>query len=382
MTIRKSKIARWAKKHSKQVSKMAYVGTFVFIVSFLIIGSQNTASIYNADDQTVANTEETKDIQANDSISVDQLAAVSAITNLAEVTSLPVAGDLREATTTLHIKKELAQTDAEVIAKPQIIEPTTSTERGITSYVVKDGDSMETIARRFNISTQTLRWANNATSDAVEVGKKLVVPLTDGIVYTVKEGDTLKSLAEKYKVSPERIFLYNDLEAGAPLVKNTRIVLPSGNLPETERPGYVAPRTYSDMSSIDYYGGGSMGGSILSRRYGFPGPTAGNRYSAGNCTWYAYERRVQLGRPVGGMWGNAYSWVSAARSSGYLVDQNPTPGAVVQTSGGGGGYGHVGVVERIEGNKIIISDMNYAGYNVVTWREISLDQARGFWYIH
>ena len=52
-----------------------------------------------------------------------------------------------------------------------------------------------------------MRWANNTTSDAVEAGKTLVVPLTDGVVYTVKAGDTPQSLAEKYKSNAERIAL-------------------------------------------------------------------------------------------------------------------------------------------------------------------------------
>ena len=125
-----------------------------------------------------------------------------------------------------------------------------------------------------------------------------------------------------------------------------------------------------------------MGGSVLSRSYGYGGAAGGNRYASGNCTWYAYERRAQLGRPIGGLWGNAYSWASSARGAGYVVNNTPSPGAVIQTSSGGGGYGHVGVVERIEGDNMIISDMNYAGYNVVTWRNIPMSQAGSYSYIH
>ena len=63
------------------------------------------------------------------------------------------------------------------------------------------------IAARFKISAQTLRWANNTNSDAIEPNKTLVVPMTDGIVYTVKDGDTVQSLAEKYKTDAKRIVL-------------------------------------------------------------------------------------------------------------------------------------------------------------------------------
>lgn len=385
--IRNQPIAsRATKLRSSTVS--IYAGAFLLVISFLALVYESGGVSY--DSGSVSATQSAVKVpssNAPEKISIEQLAAASAATSLAETVKLPAAGDLREATTTLYIKKQLSQNDAEVISKPQIVQPTTSTERGITSYVTKEGDSLETVARQFNISTQTLRWANNTTSDAVEVGKTLVVPQTDGVVYTVKEGDTVEAIATKYKVDAERVVLYNDLEADAPLVKDARIVLPSGDLPETERPGYVAPRPAYTYSSGSSYSGASSwasmgGGSILSRSYGFPGPTSGNRYAGGNCTWYAYERRAQLGRPIGGMWGNAYSWASSARGAGYSVGSSPAVGAVIQTSGGGGGYGHVGVVERIEDDGIVISDMNYAGYNVVTWRKIPASQVGSYQYIY
>lgn len=304
------------------------------------------------------------------------------MTSLAETVNLPIAGDLREAATALHIKKQLAQSDEEVITKPQIVQPTSSADRGIISYVVQEGDSLDMIASKYGVSTQTLRWANGMTNDVVEPGKTLTVPQADGVVYTVKSGDTVEKIAEKYKVDPQRIILYNDLDVDAPLTSDVRIVLPNGDLPETERPGYVAPRPQisTNYSYIGSYG--NMGGSLISRSYGYPGPTAGNRYAAGNCTWYAYERRAQLGRPIGGLWSHARYWASNARNEGYAVGSTPAVGAVIQTSSGGGGYGHVGVVERIEEDNIIISDMNYAGYNVVTWRAIPISQAGSFLYIY
>lgn len=89
---------------------------------------------------------------ALEKVSVDQLTAANAVTDLAEVTNLPVAGDLRETTTTLYIKKQLSQADTEVISKPQIVQPDASSSRGVTTYVAKEGDTMEMIAKQFNIS--------------------------------------------------------------------------------------------------------------------------------------------------------------------------------------------------------------------------------------
>lgn len=354
---------------------------FLLVVSYLALTYQGggTASEHGtvAASQSAIQTDAGTANSPTSTISVDKLAAANAVTNLAETTNLPTAGDLREATTTLEIKKQLSQSDAEVIAKPQIVNPETSAKRGITSYVTKQGDTMESIAKKFKISAQTLRWANNTVSDAVDIGKTLTVPLTDGVVYTVKDGDTVQSVAEKYKVNADRVVLYNDLEAGAALAKDTKLVLPNGDLPETERPGYVAPR------SNRYGGVGAAGGSAtLGSSYNHATASVGNRYAAGNCTWYVYERRAAMGRPIGSFWGNAYSWAASARAAGFLVDKNPTPGSIFQTSSGGGGYGHVGMVERVDGQNIYVSDMNYGGYNVITHRTIPISQAGAYNYIH
>lgn len=345
---------------------MAYSGIFVLVISFLIYASGNdTGSSAVANQNPTANNVATSTIETTSVVSVDQLAAASAVTDLAETTQLPSVGTLREAATSLSIKKDLSQNDIEVIAKPEIVKPDTSASRGITTYVTKEGESMDTIAKQFNISAQTLRWANNTESDAVEPGRTLIVPLVDGVVYTVKAGDTLQSLAEKYKVSAERIVLYNDLTDNSNLNVGAQIVLPGGELPENERPGYVAPRSRGSYGS-------SYGGNVSA--------SVGNRYAAGNCTWYSYERRAALGRPIGSFWGNAYSWASSARAAGFLVNNTPKPGAIFQTAGGGGGYGHVGIVERVENGVVYVSDMNFAGYGVVTHR--TLPNPGSYNYIH
>jgi surface antigen len=109
-------------------------------------------------------------------------------------------------------------------------------------------------------------------------------------------------------------------------------------------------------------------------------PTASsNRYTYGYCTWYAFNRRVQLGLPVGQLWGNAVSWAWAAAQEGYRVDHNPEVGAIIQN---GGGLGHVAIVEGVNSDgTITISEMNGpAGWNVLGWRSISNPGA--YSYIH
>ena len=366
-TIIRNHFTSLRSKKRKLQSFAIYGGIFLLTISFLIYG--NSGSNVSAErSKTLASSETTGVSSVSKSAksktaSVDELTAANAVTNLAETAELPSAGDLRESETSLTIKKNLSQNDAEVITKPDIVKPDTSAARGISSYVTKEGDTMESIAKKFKISSQTLRWANNTTSDAVEPNKTLVVPLVDGIVYTIKDGDTAQSLAEKYKTSAERVVLYNDIDDGVKLSIGSRIVLPGGELPENERPGYVASRSRSTTTNASR--------SWLTA-------SVGNRYAAGNCTWYAYERRMQLGRPIGSFWGNANTWVASARAAGFVVNKTPAPGAIFQTTAGY--YGHVGIVERVENGVVYVSDMNYAGYGIITHR--TLNGAGGYLYIH
>ena len=370
-TIIRNHFTSLRSKKRKLQSFAIYGGIFLLTISFLIYG--NSGSNVSAErSKTLASSETTGVSSVSKSAksktaSVDELAAANAVTNLAETAELPSAGDLRESETSLTIKKSLSQNDAEVITKPDIVKPDTSAARGISSYVTKEGDTMESIAKKFKISSQTLRWANNTTSDAVEPNKTLVVPLVDGVVYTVKDGDTAQSLAEKYKTSAERVVLYNDIDDGAKLSTGSRIVLPGGELPENERPGYVASRSRSTTTNASR--------SWLTA-------SVGNRYAAGNCTWYAYERRMQLGRPIGSFWGHAKAWSDSARAAGFVVNNTPAPGAIIQNVWGGFGYGHVGIVERVDGQNIYIMEMNYRGYNIISPRTIPLAEVHRYNFIH
>lgn len=372
-TIRNKKSLSVASRAKKR-SLAAYISVFILVIAFVAYSYQDSRASGQPGNAAGASQALTKvpsnSPQSGNKVSVDQLTAASAVTDLAETVDLPTAGDLREAMTTLTIKKELAQNNTEVISKPQIIKPETSADRGIKSYVAKQGDDIESIARSFKISAQTLRWANNMTSDAVEVGKTLVVPMVNGVVYTVKDGDTVAKLAEKYKVSADRIVLYNDLTNDQPLPKDKQIVLPDGQLPEEEQPGYVAPRARRGATNRSNNNSRSSS-NVSGASYSYARASVGNRYAPGNCTWYVYERRAALGRPIGSFWGNATSWAGSARSAGLVVNKTPTPGAIFQTSGGWGGYGHVGIVERVEGGRVFVSDMNFGGYNVVTHRELT-----------
>ena len=82
--------------------------------------------------------------------------------------------------------------------KPTIFD-TSDLLHGITTYKVQEGDSLDSIAKAFGVSKDHIRWSNGMKKEDVEVGKELLIPSVDGIVYKAKDGDTVDSLAEKYR---------------------------------------------------------------------------------------------------------------------------------------------------------------------------------------
>lgn len=298
--------------------------------------------------------------------SIDEISAASLAAKAADTADLTVSPDVLGQYITLHAKNELAQSDESVVAKPQIFE--VSQSRGFEVYTPAAGDTVTALAAKYNLSADTIRWANNLTSDALTPGKEITIPPVDGVVYTTKDGDTAESIAGKYQSDATRIISQNDLEIKG-LTTGARIIIPGGVLPETERPGYTAPRTVSGPVATST--------QLYNSDYTVQ---SGNRYSYGYCTWYSYNRRAELGQPVGSLWGNAATWAYAASAAGYRVDHTPEAGAVMQQ---GGGLGHVAVVEQVyDDGSFRISEMNYAGWNIVSGRTLSAADAANYNFIH
>lgn len=74
------------------------------------------------------------------------------------------------------------------------------------------------------------------------------------------------------------------------------------------------------------------------------------------CVSWAGWRWHQLGHPMVN-WGNANTWDNNARASGYNVNGTPAVGALAQTDAGP--FGHIAVVEAIQGGNVVVSEMNY-----------------------
>lgn len=99
----------------------------------------------------------------------------------------------------------------------------------ISTYVVKSGDSIASIAALFQVSANTVRWANNLTPQSViKPGDTLVILPISGVRYTVKKGDTLKSIATAYHGDVEDIIQYNGLSSASAIKAGDIIMIPDG----------------------------------------------------------------------------------------------------------------------------------------------------------
>lgn len=106
-----------------------------------------------------------------------------------------------------------------------------STSNGeISLYVVKQGDTLSTIAQLFGVSEDTILWANDLTrSSVLQVGEQLVILPVSGVQYTVKKGDTLESIATRFGSDAGDIASYNGVDDSS-LVVGSTIIIPGGEI--------------------------------------------------------------------------------------------------------------------------------------------------------
>jgi murein DD-endopeptidase MepM/ murein hydrolase activator NlpD len=111
-----------------------------------------------------------------------------------------------------------------------------SNEDAISLYVVKKGDTLNSIAKLFNVSVNTIVWANDLSSRKAEVGQTLTILPISGIKHIVIKGDTIQSIAKKYNADAGETALFNGVTAETDLVEGETIVVPDGEIAKTVKP--------------------------------------------------------------------------------------------------------------------------------------------------
>lgn len=111
---------------------------------------------------------------------------------------------------------------------------------------------------------------------------------------------------------------------------------------------------------------------------------SGDSYAWGNCTYWVFLLRQQAGDPIPTTWGNAATWAKYAGMNGYVVNQTPTPGAIMQISTVDAGLGHVAYVKKVDSvtGAWTISEMNVKGLDIVDHQTYPASAALNFNFIH
>jgi murein DD-endopeptidase MepM/ murein hydrolase activator NlpD len=115
--------------------------------------------------------------------------------------------------------------------------PPDGVRHNAVKYTVESGDSIFLIAKKFNVSAESILWANysllNDDPTIILEGWTLTIPPTNGIYYKWKQGDTIEKVAQKFYADPERIITWpgNHLDVSNPVTDNLsdfKIMIPGG----------------------------------------------------------------------------------------------------------------------------------------------------------
>ena len=176
--------------------------------------------------------------------------------------------------------------------------------------------------------------------------------------YVIANGDTLTTIANKYQTTWQRMYAKNVHIADPNVITaGVKLVVPKADEQLAERPVPVQQAPVSTTKAVSRATAATKAVVTSAPR----GSSGGNTYSRGYCTWYAKNRRPDLPNNLG----NANTWVSRASAQGIPTGSAPQAGAIGQQGN------HVVYVERVNGDgTVTVSEMNYAGFGVVSSRTV------------
>ncbi|HOX60739.1 MAG TPA: M23 family metallopeptidase [Candidatus Magasanikbacteria bacterium] len=148
------------------------------------------------------------------------------------------------------------------VSKPSIMPGNTlpintNTESGtgrsdLTNYTIQNGDTVGAIAERFNISVQTILWANGLTSRSlIRPGSILKILPVSGVLHKVARGETVQKISKIYNINATDIVKYNKLQKdGSDIRIGEELIIPNGAKPATASTYTPTIRKYTNLSNI------------------------------------------------------------------------------------------------------------------------------------
>lgn len=218
----------------------------------------------------------------------------------------------------------------------------------IMVYTVQKGDTLSTIGAKFQISADTIKWANDLRSDNLTVGDELKILPVTGISHKVVSGESIYTIAKKYDTEPQKIvdFPFNDFANPETfsLVVGQILVVPDGIKP-ADRPNYIRRQPVYIAS-----------GPVTVSASGYTWPLRGglSQYAS----WYhmALDITADIGTPVvSAQDGTVSNVITGTWDGGYGNN------VYVTGSGGGSHYAH------LSGVNVSVGQTVTAGKTVIGW---------------
>lgn len=202
----------------------------------------------------------------------------------------------------------------------------------ISTYVVRNGDTLSQIAEMYDVSVNTIIWANDLKNRTIREGQVLVILPVSGVKYEVKAGDTLSYVAKKFKADAEEVRQFNNLPDSGKLAVGESIIIPDG---DASLASQAVPSSGSKPAS-------NSRSSVIARYPTYEG---------------YYMRPLEAGTKSQGLHG--YNGVDIAAPVGTPIFAAAAGEVIVaRSSGWNGGYGEYVVIEHPNGTQTLYSHLS------------------------
>lgn len=210
---------------SKPTSHLKHIT--IIGLSFFVSISTVYGNAYAMQDM-IPNAEKTSKKIVNNKVNPKTIATLASVTNSPiEVKEDVLEENLPSLTSSLSFVEENS------IEKPIITEGGSGSGREkVIDYTVEDGDTIWSIAKKFEITTGTVKWANNlADVDSIKPGQVLKIIHISGTLHKVNKGEDLVKIASFYSAGISQIMEENGL-ISEEIIEGQILVIPGGVKPE------------------------------------------------------------------------------------------------------------------------------------------------------